>query len=52
MIVRSLITVTLFTAFIALWFWAWRSERREDYDAAARMPLEDDSAPIKSQPSC
>lgn len=45
---RTLITVILFTSFILLWFWTWRSERREDFSAAARLPLEDDSAPIES----
>jgi len=41
-IFRSLITVSLFLSFICLWFWAWRGERREDFAAAARLPLEDD----------
>lgn len=49
-IIRSLITLTLFTSFILLWFWAWRSERRDDFAAAARMPLEDD-ATNESKPS-
>jgi len=42
-IFRSLITVTLFVAFLMLWFWSWRSERREEFAAAARLPLEDDA---------
>ena len=42
-IVRSLITVSLFVSFLCLWFWAWRSERREDFAAAARLPLENDT---------
>jgi cbb3-type cytochrome oxidase subunit 3 len=49
--VRSLITVTLFAAFIVLWFWAWRSERREDFEAAARMPLEEDTVVPESTQS-
>jgi|JRYE01.1.fsa_nt_gb cytochrome c oxidase cbb3-type subunit 4 len=48
-IIRSLIAVTLFVAFIALWIWAWRSERRADFDAAARMPLEDDAMPPQDE---
>lgn len=43
MIFRSLLTVTLFVAFLLLWFWAWRGERREEFAAAARLPLEDDA---------
>jgi len=50
-VVRSLITVTLFVAFVCLWFWAWRSERREDFAAAARLPLEDESVEVESKSS-
>jgi cbb3-type cytochrome oxidase subunit 3 len=48
-IFRSLITVTLFISFIVLWFWAWRTERREDFAAAARLPFEDDAAQVESK---
>ena len=48
-IIRTLITVILFSSFIVLWFWAWRGERREEFAAAARMPLEDEAAPIESK---
>lgn len=41
-IFRSLITVSLFVSFLCLWFWAWRSERREDFAAAAQLPLDDE----------
>jgi cytochrome c oxidase cbb3-type subunit 4 len=41
-IVRSLLTVILFAAFIALWIWAWSKRRHEDFTAAARLPLEDE----------
>lgn len=41
-LIRGLITVTLFVAFIALWYWAWSKNRQADFDAAARLPLEDD----------
>ena len=40
---RSLITVSLFVSFLMLWFWAWRAERREEFDSAARLPLEDEA---------
>jgi cbb3-type cytochrome oxidase subunit 3 len=39
---RSLITVTLFVAFLLLWYWTWRTERHEAFAAAARLPLEDE----------
>jgi cbb3-type cytochrome oxidase subunit 3 len=50
-IFRSLITVTLFISFIVLWFWTWRTERREDFAAAARLPLEDEPANLESKSS-
>jgi cytochrome c oxidase cbb3-type subunit IV len=39
--VRGLITLVLFTAFIALVVYAWSGKRRTEYDAAARIPLAD-----------
>lgn len=41
-IVRGLLTLALFVAFIALWVWAWSKQRRSDFDAAALLPLEDE----------
>ncbi|HEV8332755.1 MAG TPA: cbb3-type cytochrome c oxidase subunit 3 [Steroidobacteraceae bacterium] len=41
--VRGVLTAVLFAAFIALWFWAWSSKRREDFAAIAALPLEDDA---------
>jgi cytochrome c oxidase cbb3-type subunit IV len=38
---RGLITGTLLVLFIALVVWAWSRSRREQFDAAARLPLED-----------
>src|ERR1044071_6830102 len=40
-LLRSLITLVLLAAFITLWVWAWRGERREEFAAAARLPLDD-----------
>lgn len=41
-LVRALLTAILFAAFIALWFWAWSGERRQDFADAAQLPLEDE----------
>lgn len=41
-LIRSLITVVLFVLFIGIVLWAWSSARRADFEAAARLPLEDD----------
>lgn len=47
-IIRSLLTVVMFAAFVALWFWAWSKDRKADFDAAARLPLESDD-PIEAR---
>jgi cytochrome c oxidase cbb3-type subunit 4 len=41
-IVRGLLTLILFGAFISLWVWAWSKQRRSEFEAAARLPLADD----------
>ncbi len=41
-LVRGLLTAILFAAFIALCFWAWSGKRRQDFSAAAQLPLEDE----------
>ena len=40
--IRGLLTLATFAAFIALWIWAWSKQRKDDFDAAARLPLEAD----------
>jgi cytochrome c oxidase cbb3-type subunit 4 len=43
--VSGIITVVLLVLFIAGWMWAWSSKRKPDFDAAARLPLEEHDAP-------
>ena len=43
-LVRSLITALLFIVFIGIVLWAWSKGKREDFEAAARLPMEDDLA--------
>ncbi len=35
-------TVTLLVLFIGIVAWAWSAGRKADFDAAARMPLDDE----------
>jgi cytochrome c oxidase cbb3-type subunit 4 len=35
-------TVVLFITIIGIIAWAWSGKRKETFDAAARMPLDDD----------
>jgi cytochrome c oxidase cbb3-type subunit IV len=39
---HSIWTVLLLVLFLGIWAWAWSSRRKGDFDAAARLPLEDD----------
>jgi len=41
----GLVTLVLLVAFIGGWIWAWSSKRKPQFDAAARLPLDDDQAP-------
>lgn len=43
-LMRSVITTVLFLVFIGIVWWAWSKGRRADFEAAARLPLEDDLA--------
>jgi cytochrome c oxidase cbb3-type subunit 4 len=48
---HSIWTVLLLVLFIGIWAWAWSSKRKSSFDAAARLPLEDDAdtgAPTRS----
>lgn len=42
-IVNGLITAVLLAAFIGGWIWAWSAKRKTDFEAAARLPLEEES---------
>lgn len=39
---RSLFTVLAFVCFIGIVWWAFSSRRKQAYDEAAQLPLEDD----------
>ena len=40
-LVRGLLTLVLFLAFMTLWAWAWSKNRQDEFDRMARLPLED-----------
>jgi cbb3-type cytochrome oxidase subunit 3 len=39
-IVRSLTTVALFLLYLALCAWTWSARRKDEFDAAAQLPLD------------
>lgn len=43
-LVRGLLTLVIFVAFIGIWVWAWSSKRKQSFDASAALPLENDTA--------
>ncbi len=36
-------TIALLVTFLGIIAWAWSSRRKQDFDEAANLPLEDDS---------
>ena len=39
-------TIALLAIFVGIVIWAWSGRRKADFDEAARIPLEDDDAPV------
>jgi len=49
-VVRGLLTATLLILFLGVWGWSFSRKRRVEFDAAANLPLEDDSRPPSTDP--
>ena len=45
--IQTVWTVIAFVVFVGIVIWAWSSRRKEDFDKASRMALDDDK-PIDS----
>lgn len=39
---RGIVTAVCLLAFLGVWAFAWSRHRKEDYDASAQLPLEED----------
>jgi len=48
-LVRGLLTLILFLAFMTLWAWAWNKNRKHDFDRMAQLPLEEHDG-LEEQP--
>ncbi len=46
-LLRSIWTAVLFVVFIGIVWWAWSGRRKADFEAAARLPFDDDLAEQK-----
>ncbi|HPF72714.1 MAG TPA: cbb3-type cytochrome c oxidase subunit 3 [Xanthomonadaceae bacterium] len=44
----GVVTAVLIVIFIGGWIWAWSAKRKPDFDAAARLPLDDDASPASA----
>lgn len=45
---RAVITALAFASFIGIAWWAYSGARRERFNAAARLPLDDDMPPTRN----
>ena len=41
-IFRGIVTAVLLVLFVSLVVWAWSKSRKADFDAAARLPLDEE----------
>jgi len=46
----GIITIVLLLLFVGCWIWAWRPSRKKDFDAAARLPLDEADQPDNTGP--
>ena len=40
---RGITTILAMSAFVAVFLWAWSRRRRDSFEAAAQLPLEEDA---------
>jgi cytochrome c oxidase cbb3-type subunit 4 len=43
---RGAVLILLIIAFIGIWAWAWSKKRKPEFDAASRLPLEEDDGSV------
>ncbi len=48
-VVREIVTVVCFLAFLGIVFWAYSARNKQSFDATARLPLDDDMFESNSQ---
>jgi len=41
-LLRPLMTVIMFSVFVCIVMWAWQGKQRSRFEAAARLPFDDD----------
>ena len=43
----GIVTLVLLLLFVAIWWWAWQPRKRGEFEAAARLALDD--APVRGE---
>ncbi|MGK2924272.1 MAG: cbb3-type cytochrome oxidase subunit 3 [Lysobacterales bacterium] len=43
---RGIVLILLIIAFLGIWAWAWSKKRKPEFDAASRLPLEEDDGNV------
>jgi len=43
---RGAVLILLILAFLGIWAWAWSRKRKPEFDAASRLPLEEDEGTV------
>jgi cytochrome c oxidase cbb3-type subunit 4 len=43
--------VLILILFVGIWAWSWSRKRHAEFDAASRLPLDDDSRPPRYEES-
>lgn len=39
--ISGIVTALLLATFVAGWIWIWKPEHKDEFDAAAQLPLDD-----------
>ncbi len=47
-LIGTVVTVVFFIIFIGIFIWAWSDRRKQDFDAAANLPFEEEAKPKHS----
>ena len=48
--ISGIVTSLLLALFVGGWIWAWSPKRKREFDAAARLPLDEPSEPTTKEP--
>lgn len=50
-LIRGVVLILMILAFIGIWAWAWSKNRKEAFDHASMLPLEEDDGQVPQNDS-